>query len=387
MPEEISIYIHYPFCLSKCPYCDFNSYVMENIDKERLEKCYAKEIKNYFELTRERVVKTIFFGGGTPSLMSIKTLSVILNTINNCWGIGNGIEISIEANPTSAEVDKFIDYKKLGINRISIGVQSLRDEDLKFLGRQHTREEAIEAIKMAKSVFKDKYSIDLIYAGPKQDLKKWLEELAEASRLSPHHLSLYQLTIAENTVFFKKNVKGLDDEEASIMYDETNGFLDNKGIKMYEVSNYARVGCECKHNLCYWNSGEWLGIGAGAHGRICFGDYNGDYLERTTVENHKNVGKWIDSVEKSGSGAEIMETLTRDEFREEILLMGLRTWNGIDIKNIKKYLKINSFEELIFNERNFLSLLKNKYVEVSNNNFRIGTDYFNVLDSIIERLI
>jgi oxygen-independent coproporphyrinogen-3 oxidase len=385
--QEISIYIHYPFCLSKCPYCDFNSYIVNNIDKNQLKKCYIDEIKYYFDLTKEKVVKTIFFGGGTPSLMSIKMLSNILNTINNCWGIGDDVEVSLEANPTSVEIDKFVEYKTLGINRISIGVQSLRDDDLKFFGRTHTRIEALDAIKKAAKIFKDKYSIDLIYARPKQDLQEWIGELNEASELSPHHISLYQLTVSEGTVFFKKNISELDGEKANIMYNETRNYLNNRDIKMYEVSNYAMDGYECKHNLNYWNSGEWIGIGAGAHGRICFDNYADGYKIRTAIENHKDIGEWMDEVDKKHNGAKTIENLTKDEFREEVILMGLRIAKGITIDNVKKYLKINDFNELIFNKKNFLLLTKKKYIEVLNNSFRVKKGCFNILDSIVEKLL
>jgi oxygen-independent coproporphyrinogen-3 oxidase len=386
MSEEISIYIHYPFCLSKCPYCDFNS-ITGNVDEKRLEQCYLAEIEHYFKLIGKRTLKTIFFGGGTPSLMPPGTLSNILEIISNRWGISNNVEISIEANPTSAEINKFIEYRALGINRISIGIQSLRDEDLKFLGRTHSSTEAREAIKNAEKIFKDRYSIDLIYARPEQNLQEWLQELKKARELSPYHISLYQLTIAENTVFFRNKIHKLEEGVAATMYDETRNFLNVQGIKMYEVSNYAMDGYECEHNLNYWNSGQWLGIGAGAHGRVCFGDFSGDYLSRTSIENYKNVGRWMDAVEKNNSGAEAIEELTRDEFRQEIILMGLRKMEGINIENTKKYLKINNFDELIFDKKNLSMLLEKKCVEVSNNYFRISGKYFNVLDSVIEKLL
>lgn len=383
--KDLSIYIHYPFCLSKCPYCDFNSYKLTAINQVDFLNAYLLEIENYYNLLKNREIKTIFFGGGTPSIMSIDFASKIINKINDLWGIGN-IEISMEANPTTVEIGKFCDFNKIGINRLSIGIQSLNDDWLKFFGRMHNKAEAIKAIEIAQKIFDKRYSIDLIYARPKQKINDWLNELEEAVKLSPYHISLYQLIIEEGTKFFEIGIKTLGDKKASEMYNITNDFLENKNINIYEVSNYAKSGFECRHNLNYWDNGEWMGVGAGAHGRVCFGDdFVDGYKIRTSVENYKSPQKWIDSVLQTGFGCEIKEDLTKEEFIEEVLLMGLRLRGGIKLENVKKYLIIDSVKDIVSDSYN--GLVKDDLVVVNNGALKVNVKYFNVLDSIIEKLM
>lgn len=383
--KDLSIYIHYPFCLSKCPYCDFNSYKLTAINQVDFLNAYLLEIENYYNLLKNREIKTIFFGGGTPSIMSIDFASKIINKINDLWGIGN-IEISMEANPTTVEIGKFCDFNKIGINRLSIGIQSLNDDWLKFFGRMHNKAEAIKAIEIAQKIFEKRYSIDLIYARPKQKINDWLNELEEAVKLSPYHISLYQLIIEEGTKFFEIGIKTLGDKKASEMYNITNDFLENKNINIYEVSNYAKSGFECRHNLNYWDNGEWIGVGAGAHGRVCFGDdFVDGYKIRTSVENYKSPQKWIDSVLQTGFGCEIKEDLTKEEFIEEVLLMGLRLRGGIKLENVKKYLIVDSVKDIVSDSYN--GLVKDDLVVVNNGALKVNVKYFNVLDSIIEKLM
>ncbi|MBO4956750.1 MAG: radical SAM family heme chaperone HemW [Rickettsiales bacterium] len=383
--KDLSIYIHYPFCLSKCPYCDFNSYKLTAINQVDFLNAYLLEIENYYNLLKNREIKTIFFGGGTPSIMSIDFASKIINKINDLWGIGN-IEISMEANPTTVEIGKFCDFNKIGINRLSIGIQSLNDDWLKFFGRMHNKAEAIKAIEIAQKIFEKRYSIDLIYARPKQKINDWLNELEEAVKLSPYHISLYQLIIEEGTKFFEIGIKTLGDKKASEMYNITNDFLENKNINIYEVSNYAKSGFECRHNLNYWDNGEWIGVGAGAHGRVCFGDdFVDGYKIRTSVENYKSPQKWIDSVLQTGFGCEIKEDLTKEEFIEEVLLMGLRLRGGIKLENVKKYLIVDSVKDIVSDGYN--GLVKDDLVVVNNGALKVNVKYFNVLDSIIEKLM
>ena len=383
--KDLSIYIHYPFCLSKCPYCDFNSYKLTAINQVDFLNAYLLEIENYYNLLKNREIKTIFFGGGTPSIMSIDFASKIINKINDLWGIGN-IEISMEANPTTVEIGKFCDFNKIGINRLSIGIQSLNDDWLKFFGRMHNKAEAIKAIEIAQKIFDKRYSIDLIYARPKQKINDWLNELEEAVKLSPYHISLYQLIIEEGTKFFEIGIKTLGDKKASEMYNITNDFLENKNINIYEVSNYAKSGFECRHNLNYWDNGEWMGVGAGAHGRVCFGDdFVDGYKIRTSVENYKSPQKWIDSVLQTGFGCEIKEDLTKEEFIEEVLLMGLRLRGGIKLENVKKYLIVDSVKDIVSDSYN--GLVKDDLVVVNNGALKVNVKYFNVLDSIIEKLM
>ena len=377
---KLSLYIHYPFCLSKCPYCDFNSYKIQNIDHGKLLEAYLLEIENYYKITSNYKISTIFFGGGTPSLMDMNFLDAIIKKIDNCWGIKGKIEISMEANPTTIEINKFKDFKSLGINRLSIGVQALNDEDLKFFGRIHNRKQALEAIDIAQKIFDKHYSIDLIYARPEQEIKNWIKELEEAVKLSPYHISLYQLIVEEGTIFYKNGIKPLVEEKAVKMYEITDKILEDKHIYKYEVSNYARKSYECKHNLNYWNSGEWIGIGAGAHGRLCT-SFDVDYKKRYAIQNFYLVNEWQDSVFKKGFGYQEKVFLTRYEFIEEILLMGLRLKDGINLKNIKKYLKINSINNIVE-----IGHLK-KYFNMTDDNLRIKPKYFNLLDSLVLKLI
>lgn len=383
----LSLYIHYPFCLSKCPYCDFNSYRISTINEEDYLRGYLTELQYYYNKTKNRKIGSIFFGGGTPSLMSVSFLKSLIEKINDLWGIDSNIEISMEANPTTVEINKFQNFKDIGINRLSIGIQSLNNNELKFFGRIHNAENGIQAIKIAQKVFKDRYSIDLIYARPNQNLNEWIIELDKAIKLSPYHLSLYQLIIEEGTIFYKKNIKPLDDKKSNELYDRTNEILEKNNLHLYEVSNYAQNGYECKHNINYWNSGEWIGIGAGAHGRICFNDnYLDNYKIRTAIENIKLPQKWLENVLNKGYGYELFETLAKNEFIEEIILMGLRKKEGIFLEDVQKYLHIDDISNIL-NSKNLKFLKEKKFIDVSKNNVKVNFEHFNILDSIIEKLL
>lgn len=385
LKKPISIYIHYPFCISKCPYCDFNSYVNLNLDESDLLKGYINEINYYHNLLENRCINTIFFGGGTPSLASSIFIERILVELENLFGFDKTIEISLEANPSSVEMTKFRDFSRIGINRLSVGIQSLNDNKLKFFGRTHNRKEAIDAINTAQKYF-DNYSIDLIYAYEKQNINKWLKELDEAKNLSPNHISLYQLTIENGTKFYINGVKPADDNLASKLYKLTNNFLEENGINRYEVSNYAKNGYECKHNINYWKSGEWIGIGAGAHGRICFDNYFEDnYKKRTVIENIKNPKIWLENVVRNGNGIKEKSVLSKKEFIEEVIIMGLRLVDGISLANIDKYIKISKITDIIC--KNYKEFEKLKFIEISNNNIKVNGNKFYLLDSIVERLL
>lgn len=385
--KQISIYIHYPFCVSKCPYCDFNSYRLLDLDKIDFLKAYILEIKYYSKLLEGRVVDTIFFGGGTPSIVEANFIGSILENIYNFFNVNKNVEITIEANPTTFEIKKFQEFKSIGINRLSIGIQSLNNKYLKFFGRTHDRSEAIKAINIAQKCFDDNYSIDLIYARLNQTIKDWLKELNEALNLSSNHISLYQLIVEKGTKFYENKIKQLNDNKAIKLYNITNDFLESRGIFMYEVSNYAKNGFECKHNLNYWSSGEWIGIGAGAHGRLCFNSdgFFCNYKIRTAIENIKDPIKWQNNVLKYGNGSHISEKLSKYEFIEELLIMGLRMREGINLKNIKKYLNIKNIYEIL--NKNYISLEKNNYIEISEKILKIPLNNFCLLDSIIEKLI
>jgi oxygen-independent coproporphyrinogen-3 oxidase len=363
--KKISVYIHYPFCISKCNYCDFNSYNFK-IDDEVLIDAYKKELNFYGDLLNNSTIETIYFGGGTPSLMSEKLIVNILDILLKRASVNT--EITIEANPNSLSFDKVKSFYLNGINRISIGVQSINDEVLKFLGRIHNRDDIIKSIRYAEKVFKDRYSIDLIYDRPRQTIKEWINELNESVKISPYHISAYQLIIEKGTFFSRHKIQTTDNDTSADLYNITNDILSQNGINFYEISNYAKSGYECKHNLIYWNSGEWLGIGAGAHGRI---NING---KRVAFQNLKNPIRWVKKINEFGSGISVKKYLYDEEIREEKILMGLRTVYGI-----------NNYQDLKLN--NLDLLLGEKFIEINKNNLKLTKRGFLLLNSVIEKIL
>ena len=376
---SISIYIHYPFCKSKCPYCDFNSYCNLKIEEEELIKAYLNEIEYYKDIIKDKIIDTIYFGGGTPSLMSEKLLSNIINKINSLYKINKNCEISLESNPNSINYEKLKSFKDIGINRLSIGVQSLIDEDLKFLGRIHNKNEAIEAINNAQKIFNDRYSIDLIYGRPNQNLKEWKNELNEAIQLSPFHISLYQLIIEKGTPFYRNKVQTPNEDIATKLYEETHNILEKNNIFQYEISNYAKNGYECKHNLVYWNNGEWIGIGAGAHGRININQ------KRYSIQNLKKPLNWLDKTLKNKNGISIKKLLSKQEIIEEYLIMGLRIKDGIKIKNLQKNIDCNNFYDIL-DKNNIEFLAKLNLINANDKNIKLTKKGFLLLNSVIEKL-
>ncbi|MBP9049960.1 MAG: coproporphyrinogen III oxidase [Alphaproteobacteria bacterium] len=325
------IYIHWPFCLSKCPYCDFNSHVAETIDHDRWARAYLREIEHFSRETSERTVTSVFFGGGTPSLMKPETVSLILDKIQRCWKISNDWEVTLEANPTSVEEAKFVDFRAAGVNRVSLGVQSLRAEDLKFLGRTHSPSQALAAIETAGTVF-DRFSFDLIYARPNQSLSSWKEELGEALSLARGHLSLYQLTIEKATPFYLRHQRGEfripDPDPAADLYDLTQEIMEQAGYPAYEVSNHAKTGEESRHNLLYWRYGDYLGLGPGAHGRLTLGD------TKWALRGHRSPDLWLSRVEEKGTGGHDPESVDRLSRLREAALMGMRIREGVPLARL-----------------------------------------------------
>ncbi len=322
------VYVHWPFCLSKCPYCDFNSHVRQGgIDQPRFVAAFAAEIAATAARIGGRTVSTIFFGGGTPSLMDPTTVGAILEAIGRHWTIAPDVEITLEANPTSVEATRFRGYRGAGVNRVSLGMQSLDDAVLKQLGRLHTAREALAAVAIAREIF-PRYSFDLIYARPGQTVAAWRAELAQALAEAAEHLSLYQLTIEPDTPFAALHAGGKlvlpDDDLGRDLYDLTLDQCAAAGLPAYEVSNHARPGAECRHNLVYWRYGEYAGIGPGAHGRLIV-----DGTRRATA-TEKRPEAWLMRVESSGHGVTVDDVLSRDEQGDEFLLMGLRLAEGID---------------------------------------------------------
>jgi oxygen-independent coproporphyrinogen-3 oxidase len=327
------VYIHWPFCLSKCPYCDFNSHVRrEPIDEPRFVRAFTAEIAATAARVPDRTVSTIFFGGGTPSLMQPATVGSILDAIAKHWRVAPGVEVSLEANPTSVEATRFRGYRTAGVNRVSLGVQALDDRVLAELGRMHTSREALDAVGIARSIF-ERYSFDLIYARPRQNPKDWAAELTRALAEAGDHLSLYQLTIEEDTPFAALRAAGKlvipDDDLGRELYDTTQEVCAARGLPAYEISNHARPGGECRHNLVYWRGHEYAGIGPGAHGRL---DIDGT---RYATATEKRPEAWLMRVEANGHGLITDDPLTREDMADEFLLMGLRLAEGIDIARFR----------------------------------------------------
>jgi putative oxygen-independent coproporphyrinogen III oxidase len=321
------VYVHWPFCLSKCPYCDFNSHVRHAaIDEQRYVRAFAREIAATAERVGSRTVSTIFMGGGTPSLMQPATVASILDAIGRHWAVAPDVEVTLEANPTSVEATRFRGYRAAGVNRVSLGVQALDDASLKELGRLHSAQEALDAVKIARAAF-ERYSFDLIYARPRQTPEAWRAELNRAIDEAAEHLSLYQLTIEQETPFATLHAAGKlvipDDDHARALYDMTQEVSAARGLPAYEISNHARPGAECRHNLVYWRYHEYAGIGPGAHGRLLVDG------TRHATSTEKRPESWLMRVEANGHGVVNDEVLTRGEQADEFLLMGLRLAEGI----------------------------------------------------------
>jgi putative oxygen-independent coproporphyrinogen III oxidase len=328
--KAFGVYVHWPFCLSKCPYCDFNSHVRHAaIDQERFARGFAREIETTAERVPGREVTSIFLGGGTPSLMAPQTVGAILDAIGKHWRVAPDAEVTLEANPTSVEATRFAGYRAAGVSRVSLGVQALDDASLKMLGRLHSAREALDAVAIARRSFA-RYSFDLIYARPDQTPATWTDELKLAITEAAEHLSLYQLTIEEGTPFFGLHAAGKlktpDEAVARALYDVTQEVCAQHGLAAYEISNHARPGAECQHNLVYWRGEEYAGIGPGAHGRL---DING---ARHATATDKRPETWLMRVEANGHGVMTDERLNSVERADEFLLMGLRLAEGIDPK-------------------------------------------------------
>lgn len=322
------LYIHWPFCQSKCPYCDFNSHVAERVDQSRWLRAYQSEIARAGNETSGRRLRTVFFGGGTPSLMAPETVHGILDCVRSTWSISNDWEVTLEANPGSVEAGKFRDFRSAGVNRLSMGIQALNDADLKRLGRLHSAAEAMAAFDIARECF-DRVSFDLIYARQDQEPSAWAEELSRALRLGLDHLSLYQLTIEDGTAFGDRfargGLAGLPDEDRSVaLYEITQDLCEAVGLPAYEVSNHAQPERQSQHNLIYWRGGDYVGIGPGAHGRLTLGEY------RYATESFRQPGGWLAAVEQTQTGESLREALSSQAHALEYLLMSMRLSEGMD---------------------------------------------------------
>ena len=325
-PDPLAVYIHWPFCRSKCPYCDFNSHVRDRVETARWTRALLADLDHQAALTPGRSVGSVFFGGGTPSLMPPETVAALLDRVRACWAMAPEVEITLEANPNSAEAARFRAFAAAGINRLSLGIQALDPAALRFLGRAHDRAEALAAIAHARGSF-ERFSFDLIYARPGQTIAAWREELDEALALAGDHLSLYQLTIEPGTAFATLARRGdlvpPEEEDAAALFETTQDRLAAAGLPAYEISNHARPGAECRHNLAYWRYQDYVGIGPGAHGRLTRA--GGKYATR----QRRAPESWLEAVETAGTGLEETSPIERDAAVEEMLMMGLRLIEGV----------------------------------------------------------
>jgi oxygen-independent coproporphyrinogen-3 oxidase len=364
--KPLALYIHWPFCLSKCPYCDFNSHVRKSIDEQAWEKGLIFELQRYAQLLESwqqpRQLTSIFFGGGTPSLMQPKTVERIIQTAIQLWSTPNSLEITLEANPNSVEVNSFQALNQAGVNRISIGIQALNDKDLKGLGRQHSVQEGITAIETACQTFK-RVSFDLIYARPGQTVEQWQQELLYALSFNTEHLSLYQLTIEPGTAFATQYERGelilpANDTSADL-YELTQSIIENHGLPSYEISNHAKPGAECQHNMAYWRYQDYIGIGPGAHSRL-----SQSCVQKIATRQKKSPEAWLKSIENEGHGdAEVVGLTLEQQFREQ-LLMGLRLKQGIKLEELVILLESATLKNLICSQR--LDYLKQEgYLELT----------------------
>ncbi|MFE3835835.1 radical SAM family heme chaperone HemW [Pseudogemmobacter sonorensis] len=331
-----ALYLHWPFCKAKCPYCDFNSHVRPRIDQAEWRDAYLAELDRAATETGGRILRSVFFGGGTPSLMAPETVAAILDRVSRHWRLANDLEVTLEANPTSVEASRFAAYRAGGVNRVSLGLQALNDADLRRLGRQHSAAEGLAALDLAQSIF-ERTSCDLIYARQDQSLDAWAGELRDLLARRPDHISLYQLTIEEGTAFARLHdagkLRGLPDEDlAADMYDLTRDLCAEAGLFDYEVSNYAVEGAESRHNLVYWRMGDYLGIGPGAHGRLTLDN------TRYATNTHRNPEMWLKSQRERGHGEVSRETIDRPSQALEYLMMCLRLTEGL---SLSRYAALN----------------------------------------------
>ena len=377
--RAFGVYVHWPFCASKCPYCDFNSHVRHKGWAEpRFLAAFRREIAHMASLAPGRTVSSVFFGGGTPSLMLPETVGGILDAIGEHWEVDDGVEVTLEANPTSVEADRFRGYRAAGVNRVSLGVQALDDASLQALGRLHSVEEALKALAVATENF-PRVSFDLIYARPDQTPQMWRDELTRAIAYGTEHLSLYQLTIEEGTPYFALHragkLKTPDEATARALWDTTQETCEAAGLPAYEISNHARPGAESRHNLVYWRYGEYAGVGPGAHGRLLVGE------ARRELSTERNPELWAASVEADGSGLVMNEALSIEAQADEFLVMGLRLKEGIDLA------RFHRLSGRRISDRRIDDLIMDGMVErVGRDRLRVTPEGFPVLDAVVADL-
>ena len=377
MTAPLAIYLHWPFCERVCPYCDFNVRTAEDVDQTRWRDAFLREAAHFAAEFSDRTISSIFFGGGTPSLMEPGTVAGIISGIQDLWTVSESLEVSIESNVSPAEAKKFEAFRSAGVNRLSLGVQSLDDDALKFLGREHTATDAIAALDHGKNLF-PMVSIDLIYARPGQAVPAWQDELTQALEQGIDHLSLYQLTIEPGTPFAQKKVEPAEEDLAASLYETTNAVLEAADLPAYEDSNHARPGHQCRHNLTYWQGGDYVGLGPGAHGRLTQGQTNALYQIHTP-------GRWLDAVESRNHGTARRTALTETERREELIMLGLRKTEGIDAE---RFLELTgSSLEVALDKNKLEDLSQGGFVVVDQNGLRTTPAGRQRLNAILGHLL
>lgn len=378
----LALYVHWPFCLSKCPYCDFNSHVREQIDQDRWRRALLRDLDATADETPGRTITSIFFGGGTPSLMDPATVAALIERAAQRWTLDPDVEITLEANPTSVEAGRLADYRAAGANRISLGVQALDDAALRFLGREHSAADAMAAVDLARRLF-DRFSFDLIYGRPGQTVPDWRNELERALVRAGDHLSLYQLTIEPGTAFYRRAGLGetltSDDDGAAALYELTQSMLSDAGLPAYEISNHARPGSECRHNLTYWRYQDYAGVGPGAHGRLTLDG------RKWTTQRLRSPESWLDGIEDGSGGEEARTALEAEDRLAEMVMMGLRLAEGIPIAQLEKDTE-KPIDAWIDPARR-QPLIEGGFLDPDPDRLRVTADGRQRLDAVISRLL
>jgi putative oxygen-independent coproporphyrinogen III oxidase len=378
----LGVYIHWPFCKSKCPYCDFNSHVRDGVEQTRWRKALLTELEHAAREAPERRVETMFFGGGTPSLMEPETVAALIARTRELWDAAAEVEITLEANPTSVEAGRFAALAEAGVNRVSLGVQALDATALKFLGREHSADEALAALDTARRHFA-RYSFDLIYARPGQTPEDWAAELERALALAGEHLSLYQLTIERGTRFFTDHARGVftlpDEDDSATMFEHTQQRLEAAGLPAYEISNHARAGTACRHNLIYWRYQDYVGVGPGAHGRFA------DGAAKRATRRASGPEAWLEAVEKQGHGTAETSLVAGRDLVDEALMMGLRLSEGVERRQFAEVAGVDPVEAL--GEAKLAPLARAGLMESDATHLRATAAGRQRLNALLERLL
>ena len=384
---RLAVYIHWPFCRSKCPYCDFNSHVREAVDAARWRAALLRELDHFATQLPGRLVTSVFFGGGTPSLMEPQIAAALIERIANHWSVADDLEVTLEANPTSSEAANFRAFRAAGVNRISLGVQALDDAALRLLGREHDRAEATRAIALAQRVA-PRTTFDLIYARPGQTLAAWRAELDEALAIAEGHLSRYQLTIEKGTPFHALQRAGSlalpPEDQAAAFFEVTQDVTERAGLAAYEISNHAAPGQECRHNLSYWRYEDYLGVGPGAHGRLSVARAGGEPA-LMAIRNHAKPETWLEAVQRDSHGNAETHALARDERVEEMLMMGLRLGEGVSLARFRERTGL-SFERAVPPAR-LARLLEAGFLEMGEGALRTTPKGRAVLNTLLAELL